>query len=248
MVDAVVAASMAAAVTTTPQICFGVLQAGLRHPVALAKTIGSLQQQSEGRIVAGLGVGGINPVEWDALETSRAGRGQRFEEILEVLPPLLEGRPVKHAGRFYNFESPALFTEAPAPVPIWIGGRHPDARRRAARFDGYLAMFRSPERFGLDVSELRAEARRLERASLPEAGISLVASIAGTDQEAKRRALGYLHASYGLSGDAALDKVAGGLSELKDLVERYRSEGATRFAVYLVDEPRDTWEQVAGLC
>ena len=247
MADSVVAASMAAAVTERVQICFGVLQAGLRHPVALAKTLGSLQQQSGGRLVAGLGVGGFHPPEWDALEVSRGDRGARFEEILEVLPRLLEGQAVDHSGRFYKFESPALFVERPAHVPLWIGGRHPQALRRAARFDGFLAMFRSPEGFGRDVEEIRAEAVRLGLPAPAEAGVSLIASVTGTDAEAKRRAAGYVQASYGIPEEAASAKVAGGLSELQDLIDRYRSCGATRIVLYLVDEPSSAWERVSRL-
>ena len=53
------------------------------HPMALAKALATLDHLSRGRLIAGLGVGGL-PEENEALGVAYEGRGPWSDEFIEV--------------------------------------------------------------------------------------------------------------------------------------------------------------------
>ena len=245
--DAQVIAAMAAAATSRIAICLGVLQAATRHPLALAKWLGTLAYESDGRLVAGLGVGGDYATEWEALGLSPAERGRRFDEVLAVLPPLLEGKGLSHDGPFHSFDVEPLFPAPPPPLPIWIGARLDGAIRRAALVDGWLGMNRWPDEFAEQRRLLLAEADRLQSPP-PQTGMYFVASVEGTDAEAKRRCADFYRACYGLPADRGERRAVGGLTQVCDLIAGYREAGADRVGVQIIDAPEHAWERVAEAC
>jgi probable F420-dependent oxidoreductase len=147
-----------------------------RRPAVVANAVATLDRLSQGRVVLGAGLGGV-PAEFRAFgEPDEPGeRASRLDEALELVAALWSGQPVAHNGRHYRVEGVSL---APLPVqqprpPIWIGGDSPAARRRAARWDGWIiggddehgAMVRSPDRFAdevADIMHLRGASRRYD--------------------------------------------------------------------------------------
>jgi alkanesulfonate monooxygenase SsuD/methylene tetrahydromethanopterin reductase-like flavin-dependent oxidoreductase (luciferase family) len=112
-----------------------------RRPVVVAGAVTTLDRLSGGRMIFGAGLGGV-PEEFSAFgEPAAAGvRAAMLDEGLEVVAGLWSGRQVTHAGRFYRVDG---VTMAPLPVqrprvPVWIGGASAGARRRAARWDGWV--------------------------------------------------------------------------------------------------------------
>ena len=98
----------------------------LRHPLEVAKTVGTVALLSGGRVALGCGAGWIRE-EYDALGVDFATRGRRFDEMIGVLRALWESGAVEHHGRF--FDLPRL-SMSPAPgtsIPIWVGGLAPAA-------------------------------------------------------------------------------------------------------------------------
>jgi alkanesulfonate monooxygenase SsuD/methylene tetrahydromethanopterin reductase-like flavin-dependent oxidoreductase (luciferase family) len=90
----------------------------LRSPVEFAHASLSLADASRGRYVAGLGAG------WEASEVQALGmdfpgaasRARRFREAVLITRDLLQGRPCRVQGEFYNIDVPALGpTIEPAP-------------------------------------------------------------------------------------------------------------------------------------
>lgn len=112
-----------------------------RRPAVLATTVATIDRLSGGRVTFGAGVGGV-PAEFSAFgePAEVSDRAAMLDEGLDVVTGLWSGRTVTHAGRFYRVDGVTL---APLPVqrprvPVWIGGASAAARRRAARWDGWV--------------------------------------------------------------------------------------------------------------
>lgn len=126
MLDVTVALATMAA--RTEHILLGplVLVFPYRHPVQLAKAFASLDAASGGRIVLGAGIG-WNAREFDVLGLPMAGRGQRFEEAVDLVRRLWSGEPVSHDGPTWQF-SDVQIVPGPARTggpPIWMASFSP---------------------------------------------------------------------------------------------------------------------------
>ena len=126
MLDAVVALAAIAATTTRIRLGPLVLVFPYRHPVQLAKTIASLDVASGGRVVLGAGIGWSRR-EFDALGISRAGRGERFEEQLDLVRRFWRGEEVTHHGPGWDLDQVKV---SPLPVqaggpPVWVASFSP---------------------------------------------------------------------------------------------------------------------------
>jgi alkanesulfonate monooxygenase SsuD/methylene tetrahydromethanopterin reductase-like flavin-dependent oxidoreductase (luciferase family) len=123
--------------------------------VWLAKQLGTLCHLSGERIELGVGIGGENPAEWAAAGVPKGERVGRTVELMRLLPALLSGEPVRHVGRHYDVDSPALLPAPERQPRLWMGGRAEGALRRAARLaDGWLGLW-------VDVERLRTSNERL---------------------------------------------------------------------------------------
>jgi probable F420-dependent oxidoreductase len=127
--------------TTQLKIGTAVTPVPRRRPHVLANTIATLDLFSQGRVILGVGLGGV-PQEFSAFGEpddvrQRAGR---LDEGLEILNRLWSGEKVTYQGRYYTINDVTL---APLPlqrprVPVWVGGESYPALRRAARWDGWI--------------------------------------------------------------------------------------------------------------
>jgi alkanesulfonate monooxygenase SsuD/methylene tetrahydromethanopterin reductase-like flavin-dependent oxidoreductase (luciferase family) len=137
----------------------------------LAKTTATLDALSGGRFVFGLGAGWFAE-EIEALGYSFRTRGQRTDEMIEVLRRCWTGRPRSFEGKEIVVPEGLVFEPRPSQPngpPILVGGMSRAALRRAAlRGDGWLAF----QREELDarqladlletLEDLREEAGRLD--------------------------------------------------------------------------------------
>ena len=118
--------SAAAQHTKTIRLGTGVAGLALRSPVQLAKAAVTTDILSDGRLVLGLGLGGVVPKDLEVEGiTNLRERGRVSNERLDILYRLFTEKSVSHSGDYYNFED---FTLTPDPVqkphvPIWIGAR-----------------------------------------------------------------------------------------------------------------------------
>jgi alkanesulfonate monooxygenase SsuD/methylene tetrahydromethanopterin reductase-like flavin-dependent oxidoreductase (luciferase family) len=85
--EVVVAVSYLAAVTATVRLGFGVIVLPQRQPVLLARQLSSIDILSRGRLMAGFGVGYVEP-ELRALGVPLAERGARTDEYLAAMRAL----------------------------------------------------------------------------------------------------------------------------------------------------------------
>src|SRR4051794_3823478 len=145
ILESTVSLAVLGAMTEKVKVGTNVLQLPLRRPIDVAKTFATISHLTDGRLVLGVGVGGGFPAEWEAAGVDIRERGARCDDAIDVLGWLWEGRAAE--GRFAS--SPGLAI-APPPfggrVAIWVGGRVDAAVRRAARCDGALNIWVSPQR------------------------------------------------------------------------------------------------------
>ena len=130
----------AAAVTERLKLGSAVLLTALRSPVQLAKSLATLDHLSQGRLIAGVGLGG-NPRVYPAFGVTAERRAARFAEGLRVMKRLWTEERVTFDGEFVTLQNASM---QPKPVqqphpPLWFGGHHPNALRRAVELgDGFI--------------------------------------------------------------------------------------------------------------
>jgi probable F420-dependent oxidoreductase len=148
--------SYLAALTTSVRLGFGVIVLPQRQPVLLARQLSSIDVLTRGRLIAGFGVGYVEP-ELQAMGVSLAERGARTDEYLAAMRVLWTDPAPSFAGRFVSF---AGVYQRPGPVqrphpPIVIGGHSEAALRRAVTSaNGWYGVY-------LDVDETAKALSRL---------------------------------------------------------------------------------------
>jgi probable F420-dependent oxidoreductase len=154
--DVWVAIASMAAVTTTLEFMTNVYILPLRNPFVVAKAVGTAAYLSDDRVALGIGAGWMRE-EFELMEQPFGRRGRRLDEMIDVLHTLWAGGMVEHHGEFYDFD-PLEMKPAPARrVPVYVGGHSEVAFARAARNDGWLGMYYTPE-------QLVEHCRTLDRA------------------------------------------------------------------------------------
>jgi probable F420-dependent oxidoreductase len=111
-----------------------VLDALFQSPVILARRLATLDQLSDGRLIAGLGQGWMDQ-EFRAAGVPMARRGAGFEEHLLAMRAVWGPDPVTFEGRFYDVPEAEI---GPKPVrpggpTVLVGAASPVALERAGR-------------------------------------------------------------------------------------------------------------------
>src|SRR4029450_4958334 len=107
----------------------------LHSPVHLAKDLSTLDQLSRGRLEIGVGTGGRHRM-FSAFQVDATSLVARFNEGLRLMKALGPESRVNFDGRFWQPKDAAMEPkpfQKPHP-PIWFGGSHPNALRRAVRY------------------------------------------------------------------------------------------------------------------
>jgi alkanesulfonate monooxygenase SsuD/methylene tetrahydromethanopterin reductase-like flavin-dependent oxidoreductase (luciferase family) len=139
--DSVETLTWAAAVTERIRLGSAVVLPLLRGgPVHQAKLFSTLDQLSRGRLILGVGLGGFQDI-YAAYGLPVERRAARFAELLGLMKRLWTEREVTVKGEFWTLERARM---EPKPLqrphpPLWFGGHHPGALRRAVELgDGFL--------------------------------------------------------------------------------------------------------------
>lgn len=234
MLDPVGLLTYAAAVTERLRLGSAVLLTALRSPAHLAKSLATLDQLSQGRLLVGVGLGGNTPL-YPAFGVAVEGRAARFTESIEVMKKLWTEPRVTFEGRFWTLRDASM---EPKPVqkphpPIWFGAHHPDALRRAVALgSGFIgAGSASTAKFIEEVRVLHgilAEARR-DPASFA-VGKRVYVAIDPDRARAVRRLSEWFGAFYGNPDLAERVSVLGGVEECVDRLREIIAGGA-RFLI-----------------
>jgi probable F420-dependent oxidoreductase len=137
----------------------------LRHPLEVAKSVGTAAVLSGDRVVLGTGAGWIRE-EFETLGVPFETRGRRYDEAIDVLRKVWTGRPVEHRGEHFPFDTLQMSPAPAKPVPLWVGGlSRPALRRAAQRGDGWIGTGQTPDEaagFLEELARLRREAGRAD--------------------------------------------------------------------------------------
>jgi probable F420-dependent oxidoreductase len=114
----------AADATTTLRLGTFVLNAGLHHPLMLARDVATLDHLSGGRVELGLGAG-HTPAEFAAAGVPfrpARDRKARLAEFVEIIRALLDGETVDHHGAYFDLTDASTGGSRQDRVPILVGG------------------------------------------------------------------------------------------------------------------------------
>lgn len=175
--DPFVSLTAVAAATERLRLIAAVIVLPRRRPQLVVQAAATLDRVSGGRFVLGVGAGNdpgdLDPFGEAGPLSERVGR---MDAALAAIDPWLRGEPAR-----VDLEGWTEVRLGPRPVqvprpPIWLGGMRPGALRRAARWDGWIAiatsddgssMALSPDAFGELVTRVHAERAALGRGANP---------------------------------------------------------------------------------
>jgi len=206
----------------------------MRNAVVLAKELATLDVLSRGRLIVGVGVG------WNETEFAHVGAAARFhtrgaylDEAVAIWRHLWAGGSGPFEGRFHSFGEVRF---GPLPVqggqlPVWVGGRHEAALRRAGRLgEGYHATASSPAQLAVRIPIVR---RAAQEAARPAPLISARLRVAFGAQEGSayvlagtpQQMLGELQAFAGLGvSQLTFDFMQPDADRHRQLMERFDRE------------------------
>ncbi|MCX5046749.1 MULTISPECIES: LLM class F420-dependent oxidoreductase [unclassified Streptomyces] len=137
--EPLVTLTLAAAATERAELGTSVLVAPLHGPFQLARTLGTLDAASGGRVVAGFGTG------WSLDEYAAAGvapfeeRGRVLDEIIDVCRAVWGPDPVLYEGRHTRIASSVIGPKPARPIPILLPSHSRKAMIRLVdRADGWM--------------------------------------------------------------------------------------------------------------
>ncbi len=180
--DSIVLASAIASATSRIRIALAAVIVPLRHPLVLAKQLGTLDLLSGGRLV-------VQPtVSWSEEEYAALGvpfdrRGAILDESLEAMRAAWTSSPASYEGRSVSFRDVYL-----EPKPhrrdgprMWFGGRHVHGAvlRRLVRYGDGFHPFGAPS--DADLSRVRAA---LADAGRDPAALEIIGGISGAFRDA----------------------------------------------------------------
>jgi alkanesulfonate monooxygenase len=165
ILDAVGTLTAIAARTRRIKLGTGVLVLPLRNPTVAAKSLGTLDVISKGRLILGVAAGWYAR-EFDAVGVPFKQRGRLFERNLEILTRLwTEDRVTLQVDEFNLREAVMRPKPAQRPRPPILIGGYVDAvlKRVAAKGDGWLTYFYTPESYRRSWDKIVAFAREAGR-------------------------------------------------------------------------------------
>jgi probable F420-dependent oxidoreductase len=135
-----------AANTTKISLGTGVVDMFFYTPIMLAKRYATLDVLSQGRVIAGLGLGWSKD-EYQASNIPFANRGERADEFLQVLTKIWADDVVEFKGKYYNIPASKINPKPiQKPVPVYLGGFGPHTYSRIVNSEanGWLGLIVGP--------------------------------------------------------------------------------------------------------
>ena len=241
---------LAAVAGATKRVTLGtaVLLPLLRHPVALAHSLATLDRVAQGRLIVGIGPGAELPGTHAELAAVGVPSDRRVGAMLTS---------IDRCRRLWRNEEAGIELQPrpsrPEGPPIWLGAAGPRMLRLAGeRFDGWLPLSPTPADYSAGLRAVREAAEKAGRA--PEsivAGVYLTVAVADTRREAVAELDDYMRAYYGVPADVIARTMAlhaGTLESASEWFAAYRAAGAHHLVVRLarpgLSDYNDTIRQV----
>jgi probable F420-dependent oxidoreductase len=244
ILEAVVALTYAATLTSRIKIGPATLLLPLRHPTITAKQFSCLDVISKGRVRMTVGVGGDYPREFAACGIPIKERGRRVTESIEIMKKYWAGGRFDYNGEMFQLEDVDMLPKPvqPGGPPIWVSGRQEGPMRRAATLgDGWHPYMYTAEQCRdsfLRVKEYAEEAGRV----LPKDYVFAVFIYTSLDDDVeKAREIGAKEMTYRYEQDFSLlvDKYCGygPPSKVADYLAEFVEAGANYFILAPIMPP-----------
>jgi len=216
----------------------------LRHPLQVAEDYAMVDQLSGGRFDLGVSRG-FAPHEFEPFGVAGAESLERVTEGLDIIQRFWAGEPFEYEGRFHRF---GRITPIPRPVqariPVWFAASNERTTfERAGLLGHHLLMNQYPmsyeqlvERFGYYTA---AHAAAGHAPSMRRAGVSFMAYIADTEDEAIAVAQGPLQEHVG-----ALRK----LQQHREFDTDYAGDPSLLLALSTDGDIRDVFRRRTMIC
>ena len=226
----------------------------LRNPVVLAQQLATLDQISEGRFIAGVGIAADNP----AIRSEFTAAGVPFEKRIGTLMESFRLWQALWSGEAVSWEGRWQVQGQLAPAPyrsggprIWLGTGVPTGIERAARhFDGWIPLGPNAETFGQRrETYLDALAREGRSADDMTTAVYLTVAVMGDAAAAEQAIENYIERYYSVPA-AAMRKVqacfGGPLSEVLTFIRGFVQQGAQHVVLRIVGDHPSTLSQIAA--
>jgi len=164
--DPMVLFGFLSAMTTSLELCTGILISPQRQTALLAKQAAEVDLLSGGRVRLVVATG-WNDVEYEALGVDFAQRGKIIEEQVVLLRRLWTEDVVTYRGAFHTVTAAGINPlPVQRPIPLWFGGQSPVVLRRTGRLaDGWFPYypFFSEPKIREDLAVIHQHAREAGR-------------------------------------------------------------------------------------
>jgi probable F420-dependent oxidoreductase len=147
MLDPLETLTFVAANTNKIELGTSVIDMLFHNPVVLARRFATLDVLSEGRSIAGFGIGWSKD-EYQVSSIPFQNRGKRADELIQVLKKIWTDDVVEFKGKYYSIPASKIGpkpTQKPHP-PVYLGGFSPNTFSRIVNYDtnGWLAVTAGP--------------------------------------------------------------------------------------------------------
>ena len=166
ILDTIASLAFLAGQTCRVRLGSGLLLAPHRDPVVVAKELATIDVLGNGRLVVGLGTGGVVRAELDNVGIPSGERGARTQELVDAMRELWTAEGPSFTGRFSAFGNIRF---SPSPVqrphpPIILGGHTAAGFRRAlSQGNGWYGFWLTPETAAEHLDALRSAAAEIDR-------------------------------------------------------------------------------------
>ncbi|MBF6061108.1 LLM class flavin-dependent oxidoreductase [Nocardia terpenica] len=244
--------SYAAACTERMRLGTAMLISSVHSPVHLAKSLSTLDQLSHGRLDVGIALG-VKATAFSAFAVDPSSRVSRFTEGIRLMKACWTESEITFDGRFWQLDGAAMEPkpfQKPGP-PIWFGGSHPAAVRRAVRYaDAFMgAGSQTTDQFAGQVRILREALRDGGRdaAGFPVAKRVYIVVDDNVERARDRAVAGLerLYKYWGLTGEVLAPVAVFGSPE--DCVRGLREAEAAGAELILLNPLDDDAEQMERL-
>ena len=167
VLDPLTTLTYVAGITERISLGTSVIDMFFQNPVVLSKRFTTLDILSDGRVIAGLGVGWSKD-EFEVSGIPYKDRGNRADEYLQILKKIWTDEIVEFKGQFYNIPSSKI---GPKPVqkphpPILLGGFSSKTFSRIANYaNGWIGVagFGPLEQLEQAINDLKEVARKSDK-------------------------------------------------------------------------------------
>jgi probable F420-dependent oxidoreductase len=240
----------AAGVTRRIRLGVAVVVLPVHNPSHVAHQYATLDYVSNGRAILGVGLGREH--HYAEFQVPMEHRVRRFREGVEIIKALWTQPKVDYHGTIYKLDGAGIVlkpVQKPHP-PIWLGGNHPDAVRRAATLgDGWMAAGGSSTAgFAKSVQILREELEKLGRdpATYPVSK-RVFLSVDERPDVARAELDRWLSIVYRRPGGAAAAEVHGTPEQVREQLEALVDAGANHLLVNPVGRHAEHVEALAEI-